>query len=70
MEDLGHVAQPQSQPGLEAFDGLQIARRDEALAKTARGVVVRAVRFVDAIPRTPAAKILRRVLVEDERQAV
>jgi acyl-CoA synthetase (AMP-forming)/AMP-acid ligase II len=31
---------------------------------------IRAVRFVDAIPRTPAGKILRRVLVEDERQAV
>jgi acyl-CoA synthetase (AMP-forming)/AMP-acid ligase II len=30
---------------------------------------VRAVRFVDAIPRTPAGKILRRVLVERERQA-
>jgi acyl-CoA synthetase (AMP-forming)/AMP-acid ligase II len=31
---------------------------------------IRAVRFVDAIPRTPAGKILRRVLVEQERQAV
>ncbi|HEX6698726.1 MAG TPA: AMP-binding protein [Solirubrobacteraceae bacterium] len=31
---------------------------------------IRAVRFVDAIPRTPAGKILRRVLVEDERQRV
>ena len=31
---------------------------------------IRAVRFVDAIPRTPAGKILRRVLVEHERQAV
>ena len=30
---------------------------------------IRAVRFVDAIPRTPAGKILRRVLVEQERQA-
>jgi acyl-CoA synthetase (AMP-forming)/AMP-acid ligase II len=30
---------------------------------------VRAVRFVDAIPRTPAGKILRRLLVERERQA-
>jgi acyl-CoA synthetase (AMP-forming)/AMP-acid ligase II len=30
---------------------------------------VHAVRFVDAIPRTPAGKILRRVLVERERQA-
>jgi acyl-CoA synthetase (AMP-forming)/AMP-acid ligase II len=30
---------------------------------------VRAVRFVDAIPRTPAGKILRRVLVERKRQA-
>ena len=31
---------------------------------------IRAVRFVDAIPRTPAGKILRRELVEHERQAV
>jgi acyl-coenzyme A synthetase/AMP-(fatty) acid ligase len=31
---------------------------------------IRAVRFVDAIPRTPAGKILRRVLTEGERQAV
>ena len=31
---------------------------------------IRAVRFVDAIPRTPAGKILRRELVERERQAV
>jgi acyl-CoA synthetase (AMP-forming)/AMP-acid ligase II len=30
---------------------------------------IRAVRFVEAIPRTPAGKILRRVLVEQERQA-
>jgi acyl-CoA synthetase (AMP-forming)/AMP-acid ligase II len=31
---------------------------------------IRAVRFVDAIPRTPAGKILRRALIEEERQAV
>jgi acyl-CoA synthetase (AMP-forming)/AMP-acid ligase II len=31
---------------------------------------IRAVRFVDVIPRTPAGKILRRALVEHERQAV
>ena len=31
---------------------------------------IRAVRFADAIPRTPAGKILRRALVEQERQAV
>jgi acyl-CoA synthetase (AMP-forming)/AMP-acid ligase II len=31
---------------------------------------IRAVRFVDAIPRTPAGKILRRALVERARQAV
>jgi acyl-CoA synthetase (AMP-forming)/AMP-acid ligase II len=31
---------------------------------------IRAVRFVDAIPRTPAGKILRRVLIAQERQAV
>ena len=29
---------------------------------------VRAVRFVDAIPKTPSGKILRRILVEQERQ--
>ena len=31
---------------------------------------LRAVRFVDAIPRTPAGKVLRRVLIEEHRQAV
>jgi acyl-CoA synthetase (AMP-forming)/AMP-acid ligase II len=31
---------------------------------------IRTMRFVDAIPRTPAGKILRRALVEHERQAV
>jgi acyl-coenzyme A synthetase/AMP-(fatty) acid ligase len=31
---------------------------------------IRAVHFVDAIPRTPAGKILRRALLEEERQAV
>jgi acyl-coenzyme A synthetase/AMP-(fatty) acid ligase len=31
---------------------------------------IRAVRFVAAIPRTPSGKILRRVLVEQERQTV
>jgi acyl-coenzyme A synthetase/AMP-(fatty) acid ligase len=29
---------------------------------------IRAVRFVDAIPRTPSGKLLRRILVEKERQ--
>ena len=31
---------------------------------------IRAVRFVAAIPRTPSGKILRRVLIEHERQTV
>jgi acyl-coenzyme A synthetase/AMP-(fatty) acid ligase len=31
---------------------------------------IRAVRFAAAIPRTPSGKILRRVLVEQERQTV
>jgi acyl-coenzyme A synthetase/AMP-(fatty) acid ligase len=31
---------------------------------------IRAVRFVDAIPRTPAGKILRRVLIDEQRQTV
>jgi acyl-coenzyme A synthetase/AMP-(fatty) acid ligase len=31
---------------------------------------IRAVRFVAAIPRTPSGKILRRMLVEQERQTV
>ena len=31
---------------------------------------IRAVRFAEAIPRTPAGKIVRRALVEQERQAV
>ena len=31
---------------------------------------IRAVRFAAAIPRTPSGKILRRVLLEQERQTV
>jgi acyl-CoA synthetase (AMP-forming)/AMP-acid ligase II len=31
--------------------------------------VVRAVEFVDEIPRAPSGKVLRRVLVERDRQA-
>lgn len=29
---------------------------------------IRAVRFVDAIPKTPSGKVLRRILVEQDRQ--
>ena len=47
---------------------------DDLLGWVARQVApykrVRAVRFADAIPRTPAGKLLRRVLVEQERQAL
>ena len=47
---------------------------DELMAWVAGQVAphkrIRAVRFADAIPRTPAGKILRRALVEQERQAV
>lgn len=46
---------------------------DELMAWVAERVApykrIRAVRFVDAIPRTPAGKILRRALVEHEHQA-
>jgi acyl-coenzyme A synthetase/AMP-(fatty) acid ligase len=31
---------------------------------------IQAVRFADAIPRTPSGKLLRRVLLEQDRQAV
>ena len=55
--------------------GPRAARRRRTLmawvaARVAPHKRIRAVRFVDAIPRTPAGKILRRVLVERERQAV
>jgi len=47
---------------------------DELMAWVAERVApykrIRAVRFVAEIPRTPAGKILRRVLVEQERQMV
>jgi acyl-coenzyme A synthetase/AMP-(fatty) acid ligase len=31
---------------------------------------IRAVRLVDAVPRTPSGKLLRRLLVEQDRQPV
>ncbi len=31
---------------------------------------IRLVRFVDAIPKTPSGKVLRRILVEQDRQTV
>jgi acyl-CoA synthetase (AMP-forming)/AMP-acid ligase II len=47
---------------------------DELLAWVAERVEphkrIRAIRFAEAIPRTPAGKLLRRVLVEQDRQAV
>ncbi len=46
---------------------------DELMAWVAERVAphkrIRAVRFVDAIPKTPSGKILRRILVEQDRQA-
>jgi acyl-coenzyme A synthetase/AMP-(fatty) acid ligase len=30
---------------------------------------IRAVRFVEAIPKTPSGKVLRRILVERDRQS-
>jgi long-chain acyl-CoA synthetase len=46
---------------------------EEILAWVAERVAphkrIRAVRFVDAIPRTPSGKLLRRLVAERERQA-
>jgi acyl-CoA synthetase (AMP-forming)/AMP-acid ligase II len=47
---------------------------DELMAWVAERVAphkrVRAVRLVDAIPRTPSGKLLRRVLIDQDRQRV
>ncbi|MGZ4279447.1 MAG: AMP-binding protein [Solirubrobacteraceae bacterium] len=77
VADAAVVGRPDAVTG-EAPVAAVVARgaleANELMAWVAQRVApykrIRAVRFVDAIPRTPAGKILRRVLVEQERQAV
>ena len=76
VADAAVVGRPDAATG-EAPVASVVAREpldaDELMAWVAERVApykrIRAVRFVEAIPRTPAGKILRRVLVEQERQA-
>ena len=77
VADAAVVGGPTPSPARRRWRRSWPARRstpEELMAWVARRVApykrIRAVRFVDAIPRTPAGKILRRVLVEEERQAV
>jgi acyl-CoA synthetase (AMP-forming)/AMP-acid ligase II len=77
IADAAVVARPDDACG-EVPVAVVVAREpldaDELMAWVAGRVAphkrIRAVRFAEAIPRTPAGKILRRALVEQERQAV
>jgi acyl-CoA synthetase (AMP-forming)/AMP-acid ligase II len=77
IADAAVVARPDDARG-EVPVAVVVAREaldaDELMAWVAGRVAphkrIRAVRFAAAIPRTPSGKILRRVLVEQERQPV
>jgi acyl-CoA synthetase (AMP-forming)/AMP-acid ligase II len=77
VADAAVIARPDPARG-EAPVAVVVAREaldaDDLMAWVARRVApykrIRAVRFAAAIPRTPSGKILRRVLVEQERQTV
>ena len=77
VADAAVVGRPDAITG-EAPVAVVVARgaldAEELMAWVAERVApykrIRAVRFADAIPRTPAGKILRRVLIEEQRQAV
>ena len=77
IADAAVVARPDDACG-EVPVAVVVAREpldaDDVMAWVAGRVAphkrIRAVRFAAAIPRTPAGKILRRALVEEERQAV
>lgn len=77
VADAAVISRPDRARG-EAPVAVVVARdaldADELMEWVARRVApykrIRAVRFAAAIPRTPAGKILRRVLVEQERQTV
>jgi acyl-CoA synthetase (AMP-forming)/AMP-acid ligase II len=77
VADAAVVARPDAARG-EAPVAVVVARAaldaDDLMGWVARRVApykrIRAVRFVAAIPRTPSGKILRRVLIEHERQTV
>jgi acyl-CoA synthetase (AMP-forming)/AMP-acid ligase II len=77
VADAAVIARPDAARG-EAPVAVVVAREaldvDDLREWVARRVApykrIRAVRFVAAIPRTPSGKILRRVLIEQERQTV
>jgi acyl-CoA synthetase (AMP-forming)/AMP-acid ligase II len=77
VADAAVIGRPDAVTGeapVAAVVALDALEAEELMAWVAARVApykrIRAVRFVDAIPRTPAGKILRRVLVAQERQAV
>jgi acyl-CoA synthetase (AMP-forming)/AMP-acid ligase II len=77
VADAAVIARPDAARG-EAPVAVVVAREaldvDDLMEWVARRVApykrIRAVRFVAAIPRTPSGKILRRILIEQERQTV
>jgi acyl-CoA synthetase (AMP-forming)/AMP-acid ligase II len=77
IADVAVVGRPDEARG-EVPVAVVVAREpldaEELMAWLARQVAphkrIRAVRFAEAIPRTPVGKILRRELAEQERQAV
>jgi acyl-CoA synthetase (AMP-forming)/AMP-acid ligase II len=77
VADAAVIARPDAARG-EAPVGVVVAREaldvDDLMEWVARRVApykrIRTVRFVAAIPRTPSGKILRRLLIEQERQTV
>ena len=77
VADAAVISRPDRARG-EAPVAVVVAREaldpDDLMEWVARRVApykrVRAVRFAPAIPRTPSGKILRRVLIEQERQTV
>jgi acyl-CoA synthetase (AMP-forming)/AMP-acid ligase II len=77
VADAGVIPSPNEEAGEvpKAFIVLkQDATADEIISYVAERVAphkrIRKVEFVSQIPRSPAGKILRRILVEQERQSV
>jgi acyl-CoA synthetase (AMP-forming)/AMP-acid ligase II len=65
VDDVAVIGRPDAQRGEVEGDDL-IAWVAERVAPHKR---IRAVRFVEAIPKTPSGKVLRRILVERDRQS-